>query len=139
MKFVCLACDEAMRLTEAVPPDEQGSMGATFRCPTCGAGVAMLTNQWETDVVQSLGVRIGPAHAGQAGREGRCPFPGVAERMQAAPGELPWTPGALERLERIPEMVRPMARLGIEQFARAAGKPVVDEQVLEQARAGIAG
>ena len=133
MKFLCLACDEPMKLTEAVPPDEQGSMGATFRCPTCGQGVAMLTNQWETDVVQSLGVRIGPA------REGRCPFPGVAERMGAGPDELPWTPEALARLERIPEMVRPMARMGIEQFARAAGKPVVDEAVLEQARAGIGG
>ena len=133
MKFLCLACDEPMKLMEAVPPDEHGSMGATFRCPRCGQGVAMLTNQWETDVVQSLGVRIGPA------REGRCPFPGVAERMQAAPDQLPWTPGALERLERIPEMVRPMARLGIEQFARSAGRPVVDEAVLEEARAGIGG
>jgi hypothetical protein len=131
MKFVCLACDEAMKLTEAVPPDAQGSMGATFRCPQCGQGVAMLTNQWETDVVQSLGVRIGPQGAG------RCPFPGVAERQQASPGELPWTPGALARLERIPDMVRPMARLGIEQFARAAGRPVVDEAVLEEARSGI--
>jgi hypothetical protein len=34
-------------------------------------------------------------------------------------------------------MVRPMARLGIEQFARAAGRPVVDEAVLEEARSGI--
>jgi hypothetical protein len=133
MKFLCLQCDEAMKLTEAVPPDGSGSMGATFRCPQCGQGVAMLTNQWETDVVQSLGVRIGPA------RESKCPFPGVAERMTATPDGLPWTPGALERLERIPEMVRPMARMGIEQFARTAGKPVVDEAVLEQARAGIAG
>jgi hypothetical protein len=106
-------------------------MGATFRCPGCGHGVAMLTNQWETDVVQSLGVRIGPA------REGKCPFPGVAERMQPAADGLPWTPEALARLERIPEMVRPMAKLGIEQFARSAGSPVVDETVLEQARAGL--
>lgn len=133
MKFLCLACDEPMKLTEAVPPDEHGSMGATFRCPRCGHGIAMLTNQWETDAVQSLGVRLGPAGAA------RCPFPGVAERAAAAAGDLPWTAEALARLERIPEMVRPMARLGIEQFARAAGKTVVDESVLDEARAGIAG
>jgi hypothetical protein len=133
MKFLCLACDEPMKLTEAVPPDESGSLAATFRCPSCGAGVAMLTNAHETDVVQSLGVRIGPA-----GKGGGCPFTGVVREAQAArEGGLAWTAGALARLDRIPEMVRPMARLGIEQFARSAGHELVDESVLEQARAGM--
>ena len=50
---------------------------------------------------------------------------------------MAWTAGALARLDRIPEMVRPMARQGIEQFARSAGHALVDEAVLEQARTGM--
>jgi hypothetical protein len=50
---------------------------------------------------------------------------------------LAWTAGALARLERIPEMVRPMARLGIERFAQGLGRGVVDEALLEEARASF--
>lgn len=129
MKFLCLACDEPMKLTEAAPPDESGSLAATFHCPRCGRGVAMLTNAHETEVVTSLGVRIGPK------KGGGCPFTGVVQEAQVArEGALPWTAGALARLDRIPEMVRPMARQGIEQFARGAGRGLVDEAVLDEAR-----
>jgi hypothetical protein len=129
MKFLCLSCDEAMKLTETLPPADGAGITATFHCPRCGQGVAMLTNAHETEMVSSLGVRIGPAG------KGACPFTGVVRDAQVPREEgLPWTAAALERLERIPEMVRPMARLGIEQFARGAGRGLVDEAVLEQAR-----
>jgi hypothetical protein len=49
--------------------------------------------------------------------------------------ELTWTPQALARLEAIPELVRPMARAGIESVARESGTRVVDEGVLAAARA----
>ena len=63
MKFLCLACDEAMRLASAAGPDE-GSLTVTFGCPRCGHQVAMLTNPWETQLVKTLGVRVGtPAPA----------------------------------------------------------------------------
>ena len=38
------------------------------------------------------------------------------------------------RLANIPEFVRPMARTGIERFARERGAPEVDEKILDAAR-----
>ena len=58
MKFLCLDCDEPMRLHSSAGPDE-GSLTVTFRCPECGFRVAMLTNPFETQMVRSLGVKIG--------------------------------------------------------------------------------
>ncbi len=58
MKFLCIACDAAMRLQSTAGPDE-GSLTVTFACPACGHRVAMLTNPWETQLVRSLGVKVG--------------------------------------------------------------------------------
>jgi hypothetical protein len=68
MKFLCLDCDEPMKLHSSEGPQE-GSLTVTFRCPECGFRVAMLTNPFETQMVKSLGVKIGPAAtaAGEAG------------------------------------------------------------------------
>src|SRR5262249_57532792 len=38
---------------------EEGSLTVILRCPECGFRVAMLTNAFETQMVQSLGVKIG--------------------------------------------------------------------------------
>jgi hypothetical protein len=150
MKFLCVPCDTPMRL-RATEESEPGSLAVVYSCPACGYEMAMLTNQHETDMVRSLGVRIGPAAAaaianpGTVGEAsaGRCPFSamlgGPAQITQpeaaAAPSGPEWTPGALERLEGIPEMVRPMARAGIEMVARENGHQVIDETVLADARA----
>lgn len=58
MKFLCVECDEAMRLEGTHGPD-RGSMTVIFACPACGRKTAMLTNTMETQVVRSLGVKIG--------------------------------------------------------------------------------
>ena len=58
MKFLCVECDEAMKLKETVGPDE-GSMSVIFGCPKCGRDIAMLTNPMETQMVRSLDVKIG--------------------------------------------------------------------------------
>ena len=58
MKFLCLDCDEPMKLLKAEGPDE-GSLSVVFRCPECGFRVAMLTNPFETQLVRSLGVKVG--------------------------------------------------------------------------------
>jgi hypothetical protein len=154
MKFLCVPCDTQMRL-RATEESEPGSLSVVYECPECGYEMAMLTNQHETDMVRSLGVRIGPAAAAAianpgmaastaaAGEPGasRCPFSamlgGTAQPgAQAATPEGPeWTPEALARLESIPEMVRPMARAGIEMVARENGHQVIDETVLADARA----
>jgi DNA-directed RNA polymerase subunit RPC12/RpoP len=62
MKFLCIACDEAMRLVGTAGP-EPDSLTVTFACPTCGHRVAMLTNPWETQMVRTLGVKVGGAPA----------------------------------------------------------------------------
>ena len=141
MKFLCVPCDSPMKL-QSVGPPERGSLSVVYSCPECGYEMAMLTNAFETQLVQSLGVRIGPdrgASAADAG--GKCPFPAMMPAMGVAPpdqGEEPipvrWTAAAEARLANIPEFVRPMAKTGIEKFARERGSLEVDEKMLDAAR-----
>ena len=147
MKFLCVACDQAMKLQDAMPAEEPGTLAVVYVCSECDHQIAMLTNPWETQMVQSLGIRIGPDRESS---EAKCPFAGMVEGLQEpteAPAEvqaspepvgkdegLLWTPGALERLERIPVFVRPMAKQGIEHWARDNGQDQVTEEVLEMAR-----
>jgi hypothetical protein len=144
MKFLCVPCDSAMKL-QTVSPPASGSLSVVYSCPECGYEMAMLTNAYETQVVQSLGVRIGTAESA-ATAEGKCPFsamiPGNGEarpdepfdEAQGRPTAMRWTSGAEARLGNIPEFVRPMARTGIEKFARERGAQEVDEKILEAAR-----
>ena len=59
MKFLCVPCDSPMKL-QSVGPPEGGSLSVIYSCPECGYEMAMLTNPFETQLVSSLGVRIGP-------------------------------------------------------------------------------
>ena len=134
MKFLCVPCDTPMKLQTVAPPD-RGSLSVVYSCPECGYEMAMLTNAYETQVVQSLGVRIGPAEA-SAKADGKCPFsamiPGADQRPD--PGQVRWTAAAEARLANIPEFVRPMAKTGIEKFAQDKGAVEVDEKLLDEAR-----
>src|SRR5438046_5314606 len=58
MKFLCVECDRQMQFEERRLPGD-GTLAAAFRCPTCGRVVALLTNPMETQLVASLGVKIG--------------------------------------------------------------------------------
>jgi hypothetical protein len=150
---------------QAVGPPEGGSLSVVYSCPECGYEMAMLTNPFETQLVQSLGVRIGPdtgaaaprvagsgalvgvpAEAGTANGASTsgCPF---AEMMSSPEGavasragqaaesiQVRWTAAAEARLANIPAFVRPMARTGIERYARERGILEVDEQILDAAR-----
>lgn len=200
MKFLCIPCDEPMKLADK-SVDDRGSIALTYECPKCSRGTAMLTNPFETQVVTSMGVKIGPAAStgaassassgasssapssapssdassgaasdasaavsaangspGPAGDDGqgagatpsaaasmfgggdisKCPFSDIVQGMQseaaAPPDAFPWTPEAAKRLENIPDFVRPMARTGIEKFARDRGLDRVDENILDEAR-----
>ena len=142
MKFLCVPCDSPMKL-QSVGPPERGSLSIVYSCPECGYEMAMLTNAYETQVVQSLGVRIGPerdANASGSGASGGCPFTGMIPAGETRPGQaaepipVRWTAAAEARLANIPEFVRPMARTGIERFARERGAMEVDEQILDAAR-----
>jgi hypothetical protein len=135
---------------QSVGPPVGGSLSVVYSCPECGYEMAMLTNAYETQIVQSLGVRIGPA-AGASNTSGGCPFAammpaaedtrestGPATSGERAPAGEPiavrWTPAAEARLAKVPEFVRPMARMGIERFARERGSVEVDEKILDAAR-----
>jgi hypothetical protein len=165
MKFLCVPCDTPMKL-QTVGPPERGSLAIIYSCPECGYEMAMLTNAYETQMVQSLGVRIGPADASASAGDSRagaqakagdsraeasakagCPFAAMLTTTEGAPvgethigqhGEpiaVRWTTAAEARLANIPEFVRPMARTGIEKFARDRGAVEVDEPLLDEARA----
>ena len=152
MKFLCVPCDSPMKL-QTIGPPERGSLSVVYSCPECGYEMAMLTNAYETQVVQSLGVRIGPstglgaghaealAEAGSATASSKCPFSAMipgAEGMRPGPSAEPiavrWTAAAEARLANIPEFVRPMARTGIEKFAQERGAVEVDDKILDAAR-----
>ena len=134
MKFLCVPCDSPMKL-QTVDPPERGSLSIVYACPECGYEMAMLTNAYETQVVQSLGVRIGPADTSAKAGPG-CPFSAMIPAAEGAPEptHVRWTAGAEARLANIPEFVRPMARTGIEKFARDKGAMEVDETLLDAAR-----
>ena len=95
MKFLCVPCDSPMKL-QTVGPPERGSLSVVYACPECGYEIAMLTNAYETQIVQSLGVRIGPASGGTsraespggepAGRTGggSCPFAAMIPGVEGA-------------------------------------------------------
>jgi hypothetical protein len=156
MKFLCVPCDSPMKLQTVGPPD-RGSLSIVYSCPECGYEIAMLTNAYETQAVQSLGVKIGPDKGAQAETtsSGKCPFGAMipatdhandteratdltddtAAPLRATQSEnVTWTPAAEARLNNIPDFVRPMARTGIERFAREQGVVEVDEKMLDQAR-----
>jgi hypothetical protein len=154
MKFLCVPCDTPMKLQTVAPP-ERGSLSVVYSCPECGYEMAMLTNAYETQIVQSLGVRIGPekvapgapaANAGSTTGSGNgCPFTAMIATDSTDSTEHPavqaagappirWTQAAENRLANIPEFVRPMARIGIEKFARERGAVAVDEQILDAAK-----
>ena len=139
MKFLCVPCDTAMKLRNVAPP-ERGSLSIVYTCPACGYEMAMLTNAYETQVVQSLGVKIGPEGTGDAvaAAGGKCPFPSmIPPANQPQAGEsmtVRWTAAAEQRLANIPEFVRPMAKTGIERFALERGVVEVDEKILDAAK-----
>ena len=141
MKFLCVPCDSPMKLQTVGPPD-RGSLSVVYSCPECGYEIAMLTNAYETQVVQSLGVRIGPSEAStESGKStAGCPFAGMipSEAPEAKPAQnsesVRWTAAAEARLLKVPEFVRPMARSGIERFARERGAAEIDERILDAAR-----
>ena len=161
MKFLCLDCDEAMKLHSTAGPDE-GSLTVTFRCPECGFRVAMLTNPFETQMVKSLGVKVGGASApaqpfqhitsSMAGARtdafegdvpatepaGRgCPFGAMVNEAAGDAVAVAWSPEAEARVERIPSFIRPMAKKAIERFAEAQGHATITEAVMDEARGAL--
>lgn len=163
MKFLCLDCDEPMKLLKTEGPDE-GSLSVVFRCPECGFRVAMLTNPFETQLVRSLGVKVGgrtvPAEpfehlrtsmanarpdvfegvptAAPAMEGPGCPFTAVLNEVApSASAGVQWTSEAEARLERVPAFIRSMARKAIERYAEGKGYLAITEAVMDEARGAM--
>ncbi len=161
MKFLCLSCDEGMKL-EAISGPREGSVEAMFVCPRCRYKIVMLTNPWETQLVQTLGVKVGgrssPArpyeqvlgglgqpqgnarelsNAGQAGSS--CPFAGMlGEEGHVEPtAGIQWTEDAGVRIERIPGFIRPMVQRAIERYALEQGHLLITAAVMDEARSRL--
>ncbi|MBI3042502.1 MAG: PCP reductase family protein [Betaproteobacteria bacterium] len=126
MKFLCVACDEAMKLVDTGEVSPGDAFTAVFRCPRCGARTALLANPWETQLVRSLGVSLGGRAAPHE------PLELVRDRLVES--RLLWTGEAERRLERVPEFVRPMVRDSVERHARERGCREVTCEVMDEVR-----
>jgi hypothetical protein len=160
MKFLCVECDEPMKLLRTAGPDA-GSMSVVFGCPVCGRETAMLTNAMETQMVRSLGVKIGgrnePAqpmemvrtslahsaeirdgeapHAAPSQGSSKCPFTGmVSDAFARDSSEITWSPEAQARLACIPAFAQSMAKMGIEMHARERGYTRIDDAVMDEVK-----
>jgi hypothetical protein len=191
MKFVCLNCETYMNFEKVEKPGE-ASLGVFFGCPSCGAKFSMVTNPGETQMVSSLGVKLGGrtaaaepfemtrgtlkdealAGAGQMGAylnekiqggqpvaaastspakagektSGGCPFSAMVAEMglttggKAAGGsvsaasEFTWTADAKEKLDRLPSFVKPMVQGSVEAYARKNGFKTITLQVMDDSK-----
>ena len=152
--------------TMAGDADGAAPLAVPFACPRCSRRVAMLTNPAETQLIRSLGVKVGgrsePAvpfehlrsslahqrpqafeEAPESRPEGAstgpgCPFAGMiaAEEAQGQSG-MAWSGEAEARVERIPSFIRPMARKAIERHAAGKGDSTITEAVMDEARAAL--
>ena len=139
MKFLCVECDRPMGFAERELPGD-GTLAAVFTCPACNRAVAMLTNPMETQLVASLGVKIGGRalpeqplelvrSAMQGGRDDA-----FAEAPAAAGAHPSWDAAAKERLERVPAFVRGMVQRIYVDWAAQHGIVLITPDVMDEAR-----
>ncbi len=140
MKFLCVECDRQMAFEERQLPGD-GTLAAAFRCPQCGRVVALLTNPMETQLVASLGVKIGgttlPPQPLETVRgmvaTGR--DDAFEESGERGEGRGPiWSVEAQERLARVPGFVRGMVKRIYADYARQRSIAEITPAVMDTAR-----
>jgi hypothetical protein len=155
MKFLCVECDEQMIFEQRQLPGD-GTLSAAFRCPSCERIVAMLTNPMETQLVSSLGIKIGGSEVpGQplelvrsnvtSGREDAFDdVPDIsptADRARETPaptsGSVVWSLAAVERLEGVPRFVRGMVKRIYTDYAKEHGISEITPDVMDRARSDL--
>jgi hypothetical protein len=138
MKFLCLECDAQLTFTERQQPGD-GTFAAAFVCPRCGRRVALLANPMETQLVSSLGVRIGGSELEPAPMEltraSTVTREGAFEESDAAMvGRPRWSPDAQLRLGQVPRFVRGMVKKIYGDFATEHGIVEITPEVMDRAR-----
>lgn len=141
MKFLCVPCNEPMKL-QKTDTEDSGGLSLGFHCPNCGYNVVMLTNTGETQLVQSLGVHFGKKNGNIS--------PMVALRANLAEGktsamtekgkpEPTWTEAAEARIAEHPHFVQPIIRKTYTDFARKEGLDEITPEVMDAAQRSLAG
>ena len=158
MKFLCLECDEVMGFAERQLPGD-GTLAAVFTCGSCGREMAMLTNPMETQLVSSLGIRIGGREVPEQPMElVRTSLEGARDEAfqdvpatghvalsgdirvvspEAGAGPLVWSPEALDRLDKVPRFVRGMVKRIYSEYARERGIDEMTPETMDTARSDL--
>jgi uncharacterized protein YlaI len=142
MKFLCLECDSQLAFTERQQPGD-GTFAAAFVCPSCGRRIALLANPMETQLVSSLGVRIGGSELDAAPmeltrsaavvRDGA--FEEAGAPVDAGSSLRPrWSADAQTRLGQVPRFVRGMVKKIYGDFAAEHGIAEITPEVMDRAR-----
>ena len=140
MKFLCLECDAQLTFTERRQPGD-GTFAAAFVCPRCGRRIALLANPMETQLVGSLGVRIGGSELDAEPMElTRATAVTRDDAFEAAP-VVPtsafrpqWSADAQLRLGQVPRFVRGMVKKIYGDFAAEHGIAEITPDVMDRAR-----
>jgi len=145
MKFLCIACDTVMEFAERQIPGD-GTLAAVFECGSCDREVAMLTNPMETQLVSSMGVKIGgrevpaqPMELARTSMEGGSedvfdPTDEPAQDPTAHPMRVTWTSEAVGRLDNVPSFVRGMVKRIYTDWAQQNGVNEMNPQIMDRAR-----
>ncbi len=143
MKFLCVDCDRQMTFEERQLPGD-GTLAAAFRCPKCGRVIALLTNPMETQLVASLGVKIGGRTLHEqpletvrtmvaTGRDDAF----TDDRHRTTDNVPGWSAGAQERLSRVPNFVRGMVKRIYADYAKERGIAEITPAVMDVARSEL--
>lgn len=137
MKFLCVACDQAMTL-ENKTDSTDGTMAILFTCGACGNEIAMLTNPGETQLVHSLGVSIGHERiAPEPMNVIRDKLAHRDELVEDEEWEPVWTEAAERRLAAAPSFVQGMIRRLYTDYARRLGYREITPKIMNEAREAL--
>ncbi len=147
MKFLCIDCDKQMDFGERQLPGD-GTLAAVFRCPACGREVAMLTNPMETQVVSSLGIKIGGREVPEqplelvrssvdGGRDEAFAEPAATPTTSPEPSRVVWSEAATRRLEGVPSFVRGMVKRIYTDYAKEQGIHDITPEIMDRARTDL--
>ncbi len=135
MKFMCVPCNEPMSFENREGADD-GSMSLVLACQKCNNKVSVTANPQETGLIKSMGLEdtclggakepsVCPAHACGCGSE---------TKESSSSDEITWTEEAKARLEKVPEFVREMAKMGVIKYATDKGINEITPAVMDDAR-----
>jgi hypothetical protein len=142
MKFLCIECDQQMAFEERQQPGD-GTFGAAFRCPKCNRAIALLANPMETQLVGSLGVKIGGRTLDEQPMELiRTSVVGKDEAFvddePSRPAVRPtWSPDAVSRLSAVPSFVRGMVKKIYAEYAAEHGIVEITPAIMDKARTDL--